>query len=103
MSDVELSRLVAEREALERRIGHLRRKAARAEAPTKQHLQAKGEFTGLWVRTAGSLTKAGFTTREQLRALYARDGWLGLCRIKGVGKYAIAEIEAWLGERNNHG
>lgn len=94
----QIARLQEEREALERRIGHLHRRAARLRSPTRKHFRTEGEFAGLWVRTARALEAARFATRAQVRAHYVREGWIGLARIRDVGKYAIAEIEAWLEE-----
>jgi len=62
-----------------------------------RHLETSGPFAGLWVRTARALRKAGYTSSEKVRADIEAGALRPFLSIFDYGKYADAEVRAWLG------
>jgi hypothetical protein len=62
-----------------------------------KHYETSGPFTGLWVRTAGALRKAGYKSRTKVRADIMAGSLHPFISIHDYGKYADAEVRAWLG------
>ena len=62
----------------------------------RKHLEPSGPFAGLWVRTARALRNAGYESREKVRADIQRGALHPYISIFDYGKYADAEVRAWL-------
>ena len=62
-----------------------------------KHFETSGPFAGLWVRTARALRKAGYKSREEVRADIEAGALHPFISIFDYGKYADAEVRAWLG------
>ncbi len=63
----------------------------------RKHLETSGPFEGLWVRTANALRNAGYKSRGKVRADIQRGALHPFISIFDYGKYADAEVRAWLG------
>lgn len=63
----------------------------------RKHLEPSGPFAGLWVRTARALHNASYKSREKVRADIQRGALHPYISIPDYGKYADAEVRAWLG------
>lgn len=63
----------------------------------RKHLEPSGPFAGLWVRTARALRNAGYESCEKVRADIQRGALHPYISIFDYGKYADAEVRAWLG------
>ncbi len=63
----------------------------------RKHLETSGPFTGLWVRTARALRKAGYKTRSKVRADIEAGVLHPFISIHDYGRYADAEVRIWLG------
>ncbi len=62
-----------------------------------RRLETDGPFAGFWVRVSRALTKAGYRSREQVRA-YIESGKLQpFISIHDYGKYADRDTRHWLG------
>jgi hypothetical protein len=65
-----------------------------------KHLETSGPFAGLWVRTARALRKAGYRSRRKVCADIQAGALHPFISIFDYGKYADAEVRAWLGLRS---
>ncbi len=64
---------------------------------TSKHYETSGPFAGLWVRTARALRKAGYKSREKVRADIKAGALHPYISIHDYGKYADTEVRRWLG------
>jgi len=63
----------------------------------RKHLETSGPFSGLWVRTAGALRKAGYKSRRKVRADIEAGALHPYISIHDYGRYADREVRKWLG------
>ena len=62
----------------------------------KKHLEQDGAFAGLWVRTARTLRRAGYTSKGQVQVDLASGKLQAfISGVKGYGLYAHEETWAW--------
>lgn len=61
----------------------------------RKHIESSGPFAGLWIRTARALREAGYKSREKVRD-DIRSGALSPGSILDYGRFADAEVRAWL-------
>ncbi len=63
----------------------------------RKHFEVSGPFAGLWVRTARALRNAGYKSRSEVRGDIQCGALRPHVSIFDYGRYADAEIRAWLG------
>ena len=74
-----------------------RRMAKYTHVRNGRHLEKSGPFAGLWVRISRALVKAGYESREEVRA-DIKSGHLHPFRpVHDYGKYADRDTRKWLG------
>lgn len=62
----------------------------------KKHLEPDGPFAGLWVRTARTLRRAGYTSKQEVQAdLACAKLQAFISGVRGYGRYAHEETRAW--------
>lgn len=62
----------------------------------KKYLEQNGPFAGLWVRTARTLRRAGYLSKEQVQADLACGKLQAfISGVKGYGRYGHEETQAW--------
>jgi hypothetical protein len=66
--------------------------------PTK-HVAVTGPFSGLWVRTARTLSAGGFQGKDDVRAALTLGTLRPFLSIRGYGLYAHREVLRWLSIR----
>lgn len=62
-----------------------------------KHYETSGPFAGLWVRTSRALIKAGYKSREKVRADIEAGALHPYISIHDYGRYADREVRKWLG------
>jgi hypothetical protein len=67
--------------------------------PPTKHCIVTGPFSGLWVRTARTLSAAGFTGTDDVRAAITSGRLRPFLSIRGYGTYAHREVLRWLSIR----
>lgn len=60
-------------------------------------LETEGPFAGLWVRVSGALRKAGYVSRDEVRADIESGSLHPFRPVRDYGRYADRDVRTWLG------